>query len=78
MEVLGAYFAAAALKSANTSKVPVPHGMGRPITIAPLGVVRVSKSPCNEASDMKIAELSYVALRSGEGRVAIPTRLKAL
>jgi hypothetical protein len=44
----------------------------------PDGVVRSSKSPYRVASDRNAAVISYDALRSGEGLLEIPCRLKGL
>lgn len=62
----------------TTSKTPVPVRFSLPATMFPDGVVRSSKSPCRVASEINEAVVSYDALRSGDGLVEIPDRLKGL
>lgn len=50
----------------TTSNAPVPLRAGLPTMMFPEGVVRLSKSPCNVASDKNAAVVSYDALSSGE------------
>lgn len=60
------------------SQAPVPIAEGRPRTILADGDFKSSKSPCNVASEMKLAVVSKDALRRGELLVEIPFRLNGL